>query len=179
MKTTKLALTLSALMLLGGCGGGSSDPAPTVGNPPPTSGIGRTGIAVGPISTFGSVVVNGVRYNTDNATFTIDGQPATQADLKVGQVVVVKGSIDDDDVNGTADDISYDDEVTGLISSIDAAGQSFVVLNQTVLVNADTSFEDEFVPSSFDGLAVGQRVEVSGLFDANGDIVATRIESSV
>ena len=61
----------SLLALFAGCGGGGSGdsftPPPTT--PPPTGGIGRNGVAVGPITTFGSIVVNGVRYDTDAATF--------------------------------------------------------------------------------------------------------------
>ena len=40
----------------------------------------------------------------------------------------------------------------------------------------DTSFDDSLSPASLAGLAQGQFVEVSGLFDADGNIGATRIE---
>jgi len=51
-----------------------------------------------------------------------------------------------------------------------------VVLGQTVQVGAGTSFDDSIVPRSLEGLAVGDRVEVSGLVGADGVIAATRIE---
>ncbi len=45
-----------------------------------------------------------------------------------------------------------------------------------MLVRPETTFDDGFNPASLDGVIVTQIVEVSGQIDANGDIVATRIE---
>ncbi|MGB5589253.1 MAG: hypothetical protein WBN78_15930, partial [Gammaproteobacteria bacterium] len=66
-----LSFTLS--LLLAACGGGGGSSAPPAVNPPPTNGIDRGGIAVGPIDGFGSVIVNGVRFDTSEATFTVNG----------------------------------------------------------------------------------------------------------
>jgi hypothetical protein len=128
---------------------------------------------VGPITGFGSVIVNGTTYNTDDAVFTKDGQPATQDDFSVGQVVVVKGSIDDDGTNATADSVEFDDVVEGPVSSHNTTTGEFVVLGQTVRITATTSF-DATPPCPADLTA--EIVEVSGLADANGVIDATRIE---
>ena len=181
MNLNKLLLGASAAFLLAlfaGCGGGGSGdsltPPPTT--PPPTGGIGRNGVAVGPVTTFGSIVVNGVRYETGTATFLLDGVAGTQDDLKVGQVVSVKGTINDDGTTGTADEVNFDDSVKGPVESVDLALKQLVVLGQTVLVSLDTSFDDSFSPAALEGVSVGQIVEVSGQFDANGNIVATRIE---
>ncbi len=177
MNALRLPLITGFAMLLTACGGGGSDaPPPTGVNPPPTGGIGRTGVAVGPISNFGSVVVNGVRYDTSGATFTVDDAPGSESDLAVGQVVIVKGEIDADGVNGTADEVIYDDDVEGPIASIDLAAGTFTVLGLTVIVDDNTSFEDGLAAPGLAGLAVDDLVEVSGLFDANGDLVATRVE---
>ena len=181
MNLNKLLPGVSAAILLAlfaGCGGGGSGdsltPPPTT--PPPSGGIGRNGVAVGPITTFGSIVVNGVRYETNSATFLLDGVAGTQDDLKVGQIVSVKGTINDDGTTGTADEVTFDDSVKGPVESVDLALKQLVVLGQTVLVSLDTSFDDSFSPASLEGVAVGQIVEVSGQFNANGNIVATRIE---
>lgn len=181
MKLKKLLLGASATILLSlfaGCGGGGSGDSltPPPPPPPPTGGIGRNGVAVGPIATFGSIVVNGVRYETTNATFSLDGVVGTEGDLKVGQVVSVKGTINDDGTTGTADEVTFDDVVKGPVESIDLAAKVLVVLGQNVLVTLDTSFDDSFSPASLEGVSVGQIVEVSGQFEANGNIVATRIE---
>ena len=179
MKTFKLVICSIILSLAAGCGGssggGGSTPPPD-DNPPPTGGIGRTGIALGPISTFGSVVVNGVRYDTTGAAFTINGAPGSQDDLSVGQVITVNGTIDDNGVDGSADEVNFDDNVKGPVESIDTAMSRIVVLGQTVLINPDTSFDDSISPASIEGLNVDDIVEVSGLVDAGGQIAATRIE---
>jgi hypothetical protein len=175
-----LVLTLAAMLLgpMAGCGGGSSSGVapPPPPPPPPTGGIGRNGVAVGPINTFGSIVVNGVRYETTAATFTINDSAGTQDDLKVGQVVTVLGTIDSNDTTGDATQVTFDDSVKGPVESIDIAANRLVVLGQTVLISPDTSFDDSFSPASLEGVSVGQIVEISGQFDASGNIVATRIE---
>jgi hypothetical protein len=179
MKNIKLTICSIILTLAAGCGGGSSGgggSTPVDPNPPPVGGIGRTGVALGPISTFGSVVVNGVRYDTSSAVFTINGVSGSQDDLRVGQVITVEGTIDDNGVDGDADAVNFDDNVKGPIESIDVALNQIVVLGQTVLINPETSFDDSFGTASIAGLAEGDIVEVSGLVDANGRITATRIE---
>ena len=179
MKIINLIICSIILTIAAGCGGGSSGGGtpPPDNDPPPVGGIGRTGIAVGPISTFGSVVVNGVRYETTGAVFTINGAPGSQDDLSVGQVITVSGTIDDNGVDGSADEVNFDDNVKGPVQSIDIAMSRIVVLDQTVLISAETSFDDSISPASIEGLSVDDIVEVSGLVDADGRIAATRIES--
>ena len=175
-----LVISIAAILLgpMAGCGGGSGSDSSVVTPPPPppSGGIGRNGIAVGPINTFGSIVVNGVRYDTTSATFTINDAAGSEDDLKVGQVVSVSGTIDDNGTTGSADQVTFDDSVKGPVESIDLLANRLIVLGQTVLIGPDTSFDDSFSPASLDGVSVGQIVEVSGQFDANGNIVATRIE---
>lgn len=168
----KLTLVV-ALAGLAACGGGGET---VETQPPPSSSTPTPIVAVGPISNFGSIVVNGVRYNTDNASFSIDGVNGTQSDLSVGHVVSVSGSVNSDGTTGTANQVMFDDLVKGPVHSIDTAASTLVVLGQAVLVTAGTSFDDDFSPSSLDGVSVGQIVEVSGQFDGDGNVVASRIE---
>jgi len=155
----------------GGGGGGVTPPPP----PPPTGGITRTGVAVavGPITGFGSVIVNGVTYATDsNTSFTKDGQPATQDDFSVGEVVVITGSIDDNNSNATAASVESNDIVEGPASSHDTTTDQLVVLGQTVRIVGTTSVDDS-CPAD---LTTAPAVEVYGTIDASGVIGATRIE---
>jgi hypothetical protein len=179
MNTSTSLPALIALLALAACGGSGGDGGGGGGpiiNPPPANGIVRTGMAVGPIASFGSVVVNGIHYETDDAVITVDGEPATQADLRVGQVVRIVAELEDGETTGAASSVDFDDNVEGPIASIDLAGSRFVVLGQTVLVGAETSFDDGISPRSLEGLAPGDFVEVSGLVTADGSIDATRIE---
>ena len=143
----------------------------------PFAGITRTGaaVAVGPVTAFGSVIVNGIRYDTSAAVFTVDGQPASQSDLAVGDMVVVKGTIDDDNSNAVADSVDFDDNVEGPVSSIDVAANSFVVLGQTVLIGDATSIDDS-CPATLNDFLTVAAVKVSGQVMADGSILATRIE---
>lgn len=175
LKSLPALLTLSAMAACGG-GGGSNDGGGGGVVPPPSNGIVRTGFVFGPIASFGSVVVNGIHYETDDAMITVDGEPATQADLRVGQVVLITAELEDGETTGTASSISFDDNVEGPIASIDAAAGALVVLGQTVRIGPATSFDDSIQPRSIEGLTVGDFVEVSGLVMADGSIDATRIE---
>lgn len=173
-----VAAALAAL-LVAACGGGSGGSGGgDNGGGDPSGGIDRGGVTIvrGPINGFGSVVVNGVHYATSGATITIDDQPGAESDLRVGQVVRVEGTVDAGGTTGTARTIRFDDEVEGPVQSIDLANARLVVLGQTVLVGAGTSFDDSIVPRGLDGISVGDRVEVSGLVSSSGVIEATRIE---
>jgi hypothetical protein len=181
MTTEQPTRFLAALLtlLLVACGGGSGGGGG--GNDNDTGGIDRGGgtVSQGPISGFGSVIVNSVRYSTSAATITIDGQPGVESDLRVGQVVRIEGTLDASGTTGTARSITFGDDVEGPIQAIDLATVTLVVVGQTVQVGPATSFDDRISPRSLEGLAVGDRVEVSGLVGADGAISATRIERKV
>ena len=169
-RTRNVCAILLTIFIAAACGGsydgGIAPPAS------PTAGITRTGVAVavGPITGFGSVIVNGVRYDTANATFTKNGVDVSQNELSVGQFVVVTGTIDDDNSNAVATTVDYESILEGPIGSITPNG--FVALGQTVLVGPETSIDD----SCPDPLAIDVLVEVSGSVLENGDIDASRFE---
>jgi hypothetical protein len=170
-KSVWIAGTVAAAFGLASCGGSSG-----------TAGIDRTGApdsaiaALGTVTAFGSIVVNGVRYDTSATQFTVDDNPGSQSDLAVGDVVLVRGTVDANGTTGVATSVVYDDQVKGPIGAIDSVAGTFVVLGQTVRVGADTSFDDRISPASLAGFAVGALVEVSGLVESDGSIRATRVE---
>ncbi len=116
-------------------------------------GIGGTGISSGPISGFGSVIVNGVRFDTRDATILIDGRTATEEELQVGMVVTVEGSIEE----GRAERIEFNPTLRGTIEAIDGAARTFEVMGQRVIVDDLTLFSGP----GFETLAVGDFVTVS------------------
>lgn len=169
-----LAVTFAAAFGLVGCGGGGGDEQ--------VAGIDRTGsptTSYGAVTTFGSVVVNGVRYDTSRAQFMIDGTAGTQNDLAVGDVVLVKGTLDAGGTTGVATSVGFDNAVEGPISSIDVVAGTFVVLGQVVSVGLDTSFDASLAARSIADLVSGVTVEVSGFVQSDGSIRATRIESKL
>ncbi len=166
-----IAVVAAAALVLTACGGGSGNSV---------AGIDRTGAPViasyGTVTAFGSVVVNGVRYDTSQATFVIDGDSGTQADLGIGDVVLVNGTLDSGGATGVATTVRFDNNVEGPVSSIDTTANTFVALGQLVRVSADTSFDAGIQPAAPSGLVVGDVVEVSGLVQGDDSINATRIE---
>ena len=166
--------TLAAASLLGiglaACSGGDG------GGQPITPGIDGVGFAVGPITGFGSIFVNGVEFSTASAQIRVDGGVAQESELQVGQVVSVRGTISADGRTGTASEVSYNENVLGPVSGVDVATGTLVVLGQTVRVTGSTIFDSGFAVKSLEGIAVDDVVEVSGFPNGSGEIVATRIE---
>ncbi|HET9580347.1 MAG TPA: DUF5666 domain-containing protein [Usitatibacter sp.] len=162
-----LAATAAA-MLAAACGGGAGPIMAGIG-----SG-GTGGIASGPINGFGSVIVNGVRFDDTGARVTIDGVPDRPvSDLRLGMVVEVHGGIDAGGKTGRAEEIVASLAALGPVDATSAASGTLTVLGQRVRRDAATVF-DGF--TTLDALAPGDLVAVSGLHDADGAIVATRIE---
>lgn len=150
---------------LAACGAGSGGISGSGGVP--------TGTSRGPIDGFGSVIVNGVHFDSDTAQITKDGEPATQDDLAVGQLIEVQGDFE----QRIATTISYRSEVKGPLQSVvitdaDLGLASLVVLGQTVRVNGDTVLNGV----SLGSLTPGQLLEVSGARVQGGTVIATYLE---
>ena len=176
------AVLIVAAMTAAGCGGssggGGSVSPPPPPPPPPSGGIIRTGVAVGagPITGFGSIIVNGITYDTSGATFTRDDNPSSQDAFKVGETVIVKGTIEDDNTNAVAESVELDEIVKGPVSAV-AAGQ-LTAMGQTITTSGTTSLDDSCNASLADlsPLLGVFAIEVYGSADGNGVIEATRIE---
>jgi hypothetical protein len=167
---TKL-LVIACSLLLSSCGGGG-----TVAE----GGIGGTGISMGRVAQVGSVYVNGIHYNTDNAQFTIDGNSSsTLNDIGVGMVVRVTGSRDTATATGVAESVVYDSLLLGPVDVIfDSSNSHIGVMGQVVHINTDTVFENRTVDDTLtlDTLPLDSLVEVSGFPDTlTGEILATRV----
>ena len=162
--------------LLAGCGGGG-DAGPSSGG---TGAAPASSFAAGPITGFGSIIVNGVRFDDSTALVTDDEGAASSKDLlRLGMTATVKGGAISNDGTGArarASEISFGAAVVGPVSAANAATKSLVVLGQTVLV-LDTTVIDARLVGGFAAIAVGSVLEVHGTLDATtGTITATRIE---
>jgi len=134
-------------------------------------------VSAGPITRFGSVVLNGIEFDTTQAAIQIDDRVGREDELRLGMRVIVEG-VQDNTGGAKATRVTFRKSVAGLIDRIDTVNNTLVVLGQPVMVEALTVLEDSAQTGSIalSNLAVGQFVDVSGLIDANGVIVATRIE---
>lgn len=168
------ALAISA------CGGGSEQ----------TAGIGGTGITAkgyvqGKVTGFGSIYVNGAKFDTDSSRFTVDGDTgATQDDLSVGMVVTLEVETENGSYTGKALQVVYDDEVQGPVSGLAPlpAGETqrtFTIFGQTITID-DTSTLFKGAPLnpgfSFQSISNDDVVEVSGFRTSPGGVIATYVE---
>ncbi len=152
----------------GGMGGTGAvaDVKPVV---PGTGGMGGTGI-VGVITGFASICVNGVELHYDaNTPVSINGRAGAARDLAVGQVVAVQARITGDRLQ--ANGIGVIDAVSGPVTRVNAATRELQVMGQTVRTDSATS-------GDLTSLRVGAIANVSGHRGENGDIIASRIDSS-
>ena len=134
-------------------------------------GIGGTGI-IGTISGFGSIIVNGLELEYDRGTAVeTDGRPAALEELKIGQVVQGVARMKGDKLY--LDTLEMQHAVTGPIERIDHDKETLTVLGQIVRTNLSG---DKAAIDSFKTLTTGDMVSVSGLRQADGTIIATRID---
>jgi len=158
----------------GGLGGtGRSGPGDD-----PDGGIGGTGIiGIGIVQGFGSVFVNGREYFlTDTTPVSIDGRDASEAELALGDTVVVHGRIDPASGRSIAASIESRHDLIGRIESIDAAGGRFTLHGQQLTVDAATFGDTDDGRFDLSTLKAGDPVAVSGHARGNGRWMVTRVQ---
>ncbi|MEZ5571837.1 MAG: DUF5666 domain-containing protein [Halioglobus sp.] len=170
-----LPLILLSVVVQPGCGGASGGIA-SVGNS--GGGIGGTGITSnGTIDGFGSIFVNGVEYETDDSEVSLNGAAASADQLRLGMVVTVRGTVNEDKKTGSASQVIFDSEVKGPVSAIDivpgADTLRITVLGVSIIAERTATVFDNV---TFDTLALDDLVEVSGFVENGALLRATRIE---
>ena len=177
LKITAVSLAIASIIGLTACGGGGGD-SDSTGTSTPSNSI-TSGVVTG----FGSVFVDGVEFETDSSSFSLDDGDDGREDedgLAVGMVVSVTGTVNADGVTGTATHIEFDDELEGIVTAntvgADGIG-TMTVMGQTVIVDSTTIFESDVAGiSSVDLVVADNVVEVSGFSSGDGNVYATRIE---
>jgi len=170
-----VGLVCSVAVIVACGGGGSPEPlAPAV-----AAADRATAYAAGPITGFGSIIVNGVRYDDSAASITDDDGVSHRPErLKLGMVVEVDAQgVDRVAAQGKALKVRFGAQLVGPAAGPLAADSSLTVLGQKVLVNATTVVDDALV-GGLAALTAGTVLEVHGLVDtATGGLLATRIEA--
>jgi hypothetical protein len=173
-----LAAAIGSGALLLACGGGSdSFGVFSIGGPTPTSIT-----ASGPISGFGSVIVNGVRFDDSSAIVTLDDDVSSRdQDLRLGMVIEASGNRSANNVtSGTATTISSSSFAQGPIGTIDTTNRQLTVLGLVVAVSNSTIFAGlDAAGRAVTGLvnlSPNDIVEVHGIADGQDGLRATRIE---
>jgi len=179
-KANKFATTICLLAvcssLLIACGG-SSDSSDT------TAGIGGTGIVSGQITGFGSIHVNGGKFEIDTSTFMVDGKTfvgqAGQDELAVGMVVRLRVETENSVFTNIAREVIYDDEIegpVGFVGPLVGTTKTITVFGQEITIDeTGTLFEN----TTFFDIEVDDVVEVSGFRVSPTQINATYVEETV
>ncbi len=169
------ALLFPALTSCGGAAGGGIDGGPNVAD----TALGGSGGVVGTAQGFGSVIINDLVMDIDDARFEIEGEHAGvglvgQNQLAEGQQLVLLGDVE----SRHATEVFYRSDVKGpleatpIFDPLTGVGQ-LTVLGQTVKVNSATRYSGG---AALDTLQVGDLLELSGARNAAGELVATFIE---
>lgn len=169
-------LPAAVAALVAACGGGGGGGGST-SNLPPVTGATKTMFVTGAISGFGSVIVNGVHYESDSATVTLEGRSGTVDQLEVGEVIHLEAEVDSQG-NAHAKSIDQERLGQGIVQAVDVAAGTLTIAGQVIQVDNETSFDDSIPGGSLAGIAVGDRIEVHGFASASGDSRATRIEQA-
>ncbi len=130
-------------------------------------------IAYGPITQFGSIYVNGIKYEIDDAELEFVNGTGT-SELSIGMMVQVNADWQQQ-INGVfnAQKVTFDHQIEGPIKAVVHHGEITLleVLGSTVVIASDTIM-DKNISGGFN---VGAVVSVSGITNEKGQLLATYI----
>ncbi|MGK6307640.1 DUF5666 domain-containing protein [Variovorax sp. DT-64] len=158
-------------------GSGASDGSSTAAAGGDDSGVGSGGtgvstadaVGIGGVDGLGSIIVNGLRYGTDNAIFSVADAPA----LQIGMTAKVTGPFNAEFTSGVAKQVVSAAELRGPVDDVDLARGSFTLMGTTVTTDGATVWANA---TGLAGLLPGAAVQVWGLPAAPGALRATRVE---
>ncbi|HEX2719460.1 MAG TPA: DUF5666 domain-containing protein, partial [Candidatus Deferrimicrobium sp.] len=152
------------------------------------NGGSTEGTGVGPVTGFGSVILNGVNYDDTgiDSTSFFDGHGRTKAELKAGMMVKITATgVNDAAGTGTATKIEVLRHVDGPLddNGVTLATNRMKVMGQAVVVDTTTVFDHVVVGSLIDLAAIDNlakaggrpELEIHGIADNTGTIHATFI----
>lgn len=138
------------------------------------TGVGGSGGIIGEIDAFGSIIINGLEMDTDEAEFFVEGASGSvQTDLREGQYVIISGDLNTLDARS----VHYRSNLRGPVSAPplvvdpDTGRYQFTVVGQTVITSPSTRFDGTLA----EDVRAGDLLEVSGPVDGNGRILATYV----
>lgn len=172
------ALSTAVLVACGGGGGsagGSTAPtpaAPTLSTPSAST----TAVVDGTITGFGSVIINGVRYDDSLAKVAFSNQPEVQTAGTLGDLhtgMRVQATLKD----GVLQNLLVNFALVGTVGAVDTTAGTLSVFGQTIKTTTTGQLPTVFEGfSALSQLALGDLVKVSGSVASDGSITATRIE---
>jgi hypothetical protein len=175
--TQRVAVSMLPMLLIACGGGGSGQTTAGIEGTGSTVAVSPAVVAIGAITAFGSIFVNGVEYSLTGSNIQLDGRTSTQSDLKLGQVVTVIAS---PSASGStvraAKSVAAQITVAGRISALDLASNRITILGQRIEVDAATQIVGKISGQPLGGLTVGSDVEVSGFANSAAVLSARSIQ---
>ncbi len=181
MAATAVAASLALLAACGGGGGSgaTTDAATSATAAPaaaPASSAATASVVQGTITGFGSVIIDGTRYDDSAAkvAFNLDpnsATPGTLADLKIGQRIDARLQ------DGKLADVTVSFAIKGPLDSVDVANATLLVFGQKIrvlLTGATPTALEGF--SALADLVAGDLLQVAGVANADKTVTATRLE---
>jgi Domain of unknown function (DUF5666) len=175
-KNSKLTLvTFACIAMLQACGSGEDTSSTNANANSGSSGATALKQVVyqGPVTGFGSVIVNGVRFAENAATVQDEeGTTVSRSALHLGSIIQVKGTSADASTSGTATTLTVLPSARGRVEAVDAAAGTLTIMGVKVTIDTATVFEGS---AGLAAILVGDLVEVHGTANATG-ILATLVE---
>ncbi len=165
-----LMLTAAIAALMTGCTGGTDTAQTTTPNTDTPVSV----VAAGEIDGFGSVIVNGVHYETDSATFSLNGKSIREEDLDVGMTVEVEGTVKADGKSHAKQVYAFA-KLAGPLDSVDPMTSSLTILGKKIVIGPETHLAGNIDPATLAPLAAGVVVQIHGQPQADGTIKATHV----
>jgi Domain of unknown function (DUF5666) len=173
---TNIVCAFLACLMLSSCGGEGG-----VGS----GGTGITSIAsgthTGTVSGFGSVIIEGTKYNDSSALVSDESDPfniKTVATSSVKLGMQVRANFSANAAGAAIEKLAITPALIGTVTNVSA--NLLTIANQTVVIKS--SIPTNSFPTVLDGFAgtsgpaSGDRIIVFGSADATGAVIATRIE---
>jgi hypothetical protein len=198
LTSPRAAIWVAVLTLLAACSGGgeqsqggpdltSSPPTPSVTDPCDDTGAiegggGRLAGVISEIDADGHVSVGKVRFTAGAAKVYVDGESASVASLRDGDVASVTGAVDLEAETGCATAISADAVIVAAIDTVDPTADGpgiLTMLGQEIHIDEHTVFGGDVQPPQLSSLQPGDIIRLSGLYKDVGVIAATRIDRAV
>ncbi|MDM8564107.1 DUF5666 domain-containing protein [Candidatus Halobeggiatoa sp. HSG11] len=129
------------------------------------------GTNVGPISDFGSIIVNDITYDTNQSEIFINGESSNFEQLSLGMQITVDSTQESE--RDIAEQISYQDSLRGPVLFISPTGNSLRIAGQTIIITEQTVLHgfEQVVE-----LRLGDYLRVSGPSAGARGIQATLLE---
>ncbi|RZL33011.1 MAG: hypothetical protein EOP35_18890 [Rubrivivax sp.] len=173
---TTCAISAAVLVACGGGGGAGSATQSPAAPAPSVPAASTASVVDGTITGFGSVIIDGQRFDDSLAKVLISNRPDAQTAGTLGDLhtgMRVQGELKD----GVLQNLVVNFALAGTVGAVDTAAGTLVVFGQTIKTTATGQLPTVFEGfSALSQLAVGDLVKVSGTVAGDGSITATRIE---